>query len=154
MAVPKPQRGGPMAAQLMEEFGINSAVWTRLRYVYERHLCGDQRATYLIELIDQGVETPAKAKRLLQQALDDDDQVGNMASVKLADLFQQALHFNSFIATVGAGLRRGVRLNKGHMSDDEIAELLSLLEKLGTNTTRVADLLTRATTGGSTAHDR
>jgi sirohydrochlorin ferrochelatase len=143
-----------MADQLRDEFGINAADWTRLRFIFERHLMGDKAATHLVHQLDLGRETPTSAKRLLQEAMGDGELVGNMTKIRLPDMRQQVLHFGSYVETVGAALRLGIGLNQGHMTSGEIAELCSLLGRLGANTIRVADLLTRATTGGSTADDR
>jgi hypothetical protein len=155
MAVPKSERPVAVLVQLRREFGINSADWQRVQFVYERHRLGDKRATKLVRQLDEGDLSPTIAKRLLLEALEDGEQVGDMASIQLPTLREQALHFNSFISTMAAALRQGVRLKTGTMSKREIADLCSLLEQLGTKTTRVASLLARETsTGGSTADDR
>lgn len=154
MAIPKNERGRAIE-RVCAEFGISSGTWTRLRYVYEDHLRGNDYATWLVERVDSGVVKPAQADRLLKGAHDDHEMAGNVTTIKLHDLVHQLLHIEPYISIMGAALRRGARINTGTMTDAEVAEVVSQARNLGRKITEMAELLAVATTpGGSTAHGR
>lgn len=147
-----PARGGrkSVTAQLAAATGVPDWEWTRMKLVYEGHLEGDEFATELVEKIDSGDVTPSGAYRLLNEQREDDDF--GAATVKLKDLLGKTIGTQSYYRTIAAAVRASAKVNRGDMSDADVAELIHMIRATGAGMTRLAKLLSAATAEGTSAN--
>lgn len=154
MKTRKPKGDESVGEQLQAQFAIPTWTWTRLKVVYEAMLVGNEYAAELVRQVDLGSITVSTAYRLLKERQDDDDTVGSISSVRLADLKEKCIHGDAYFRTVAAALRRGVRINKGGMTGEDCEELVRMTRAVSLHMKQVADLLSSSLTEGTKAHGR
>lgn len=147
MKTKKPRGDRSVTDQLHELFGIADWQWTRLKVVYERALMEDEFAADLVKQIDAGTLTISGAYRLLSEQAADDDLIGSMSVIKLESVQQQLLQVDSYFKLIGAALRRNMRINTGHMSPDQVRDVVKLTRSFALNMKQVSDQLSRSLTG-------
>lgn len=153
MRTRRPKGDKRVALQLKERFGISEWEWTRLKRVYDLANVGDEYAVGLLQQVDTGEITVSTAYRLVRERDDDEDTVRRMSSLKLEDVLQQAVRADAFFKIAAAALRRGIRINPGGLSPDEVQHAITTTRAAGLAMKRVADELSRKINGGHKTDD-